>query len=389
MRARIEYHFRVGLKIKEIREKRAMSSLELAQSTKLSHKVIKNIEEGKRDIKISELFRISKALGIRIGGFLNSCDLQQYERKKEELIDSYIPLNVLSTVLDLSVDHIKVLCTNKEIPFYKINNKYFFRASQINTWLHCHCSSKKKINESQFPCVKIFGIEPLISTGEAAKFLGCSKAEIYSLRAYIPRYYIRKRIKFRISDIENALKNRRVDAWEITSQISRWRSPFVKAYPTREQMLVQEASREKKYNERARPGYIVRTESFESHDIEDLKQEVQAFLDKEVNKYNALGCLYSYDEYSKYYRCEAKWWGLPEGRENFRVHSTGLSSDTPNHLHEKVMKLRDTKIPPGDFIGIDYFTWGASFIENCHCARVTYYMPRKTNETGEEKNEKI
>lgn len=164
MSVRTEYHFRVGLKIKEIREKLCISIQELAGKSKLNPNTLQSIERGQRDIKVNELFRISKALNIRIGGFLNSCDSQIYQRRKEEMIDGYISIKELSKALDLSTNHIRQLCLNKEIPFRMLDRKYFFKGSDINVWLIHHLSSRKKIKENPFEYINIFGIEPLIST---------------------------------------------------------------------------------------------------------------------------------------------------------------------------------------------------------------------------------
>jgi excisionase family DNA binding protein len=380
MSLKIDYHSRVGKKIGEIRERLGVSLQEISEKAKINQKTLQSIENGHRDIKISELFCIAKALNVRIGGFLNSCDFQVYQRRKEESIDGYISIKELSKALDISTNQIRRLCSHKEIPFHMLNKKYYFKGSDINAWLEHHLSSRKKIKENPFEYLKVFGIEPLISTKEVARLIGCSQSEVYDLRTKIPCYRIGRRTKFRISDIENALRKERIDLWEISTRIGAWRTPFVKAFSTKEEKIAEDESWEKKYDERARPGYVIKTKAYENNDYAELKREVQAFLDTEVNKHNALGCSYSYDEGSNYFNCEVKWWGLPEGRESYRVHSTGLSSDSPNHLHEKVMKFKEIKISPGDFIGVDYFTWGMSFLEKCHHARVTYYLPKKTDE---------
>lgn len=122
----------------------------------------------------------------------------------------------------------------------------------------------------------------------------------------------------------------------------------------------------------------------ENPDINDLKNEVQEFLDKEVNKYNRLGCQYSYNERDKVFSCEAKWWSLPEGREDYKVHSAGLSSDSPDSLRDKVDKYIQLRITPGNFIGIEYFTWGAFMTDRCHHARISYYIPKKENQEEKE-----
>ncbi len=144
--------------------------------------------------------------------------------------------------------------------------------------------------------------------------------------------------------------------------------------------MAKEASWERRYAERARPGYVVKTKTFESSNIEDLKKEVEAYTGAQVNKYNLLGCRYSYNEINRMFSCEAKWWAMPEGRENCKVHSAGLSSETPNKLHEKVERFKKIKVPPGELIGVEYYSWGASFTPRCHQARITYYVPKKTTD---------
>ncbi len=380
MRARTQFHARVGKNIREIRERLAINPQELSQKAQMSLKTIEAIEGGRRDIKVSELYSISKALNIRLSGFLNSCDYKAYERKKEETIDSYISFKKLSEILDISAKRLKELCFNKEIPFYEMNGKYFFKASQINGWLRHHCGSRKKVEEKGFQSVKIFGVEPLISTKEAAQLLGCSGHEIYRLRLRIPYYRVGRRIKFRVSEIENALRKNRTDLWEISTGIGGWRSSFVQAQPAMEEKMVREASWERRYVDRARPGYIVKTKTFESADFEELRKEVEEYTGAQVNKYNLLGCNYSYNEIKRLFSCEAKWWDMPEGRENYSVHSAGLSSDSPDKLHEKVARFKQIKVPPGDLIGVEYYTWGESFTSRCHQARITYYLPKKTTE---------
>ena len=73
-----KYHERVGRKIQEIREKCGVTVPDLADKSGLNENAIKSIENGRRDIKVSELFEISKALDIRISAFLNPCDSKFY-----------------------------------------------------------------------------------------------------------------------------------------------------------------------------------------------------------------------------------------------------------------------------------------------------------------------
>lgn len=376
MSQRSQYHVRVGRKLAEIRERLGVSIQELSEKSKINPKTIQAIENGHRDIKISELYCLSQALNIRIGGFLNSCDSQVYQRRKEEMIDGYIPLKELSKTLDISPTNLKRLCYNKEIPFHLLNNKYYFKGKDINAWLTHHLNGRIKVKENPFEYLKVYGIEPLISTKEAARLLGCSQSEIYDLRTKIPFYIVGRRSKFRISDIEYTLSKERVDLWEISTRTGSWRSPFIKPSPTKQQKIAEDESCERRYIQSNRPGYIVKTKEFEQPDFLLLKNEVQEFLGKDINKYNLLGCRYTYHEGSQAFTCEVKWWGLPDGRENFRVHSAGLSSDSPDGLRGKVEKLKKLKIGPGNFICTDYFTWMPFLNDRSHHARVTYYIPK-------------
>jgi hypothetical protein len=76
------------------------------------------------------------------------------------------------------------------------------------------------------------------------------------------------------------------------------------------------------------------------------------------------------------YSCELKWWGLPEGREDYRIHSTGLSSDSPDKLRDKVDRLLK-KVPKEDLIDVDYYSWFLTWDDKPHHARVTYYLPKE------------
>jgi hypothetical protein len=149
----------------------------------------------------------------------------------------------------------------------------------------------------------------------------------------------------------------------------------MKASPTKQQKIAEDESWEKRYIQNSRPGYIIKTKKIEHAEFEFLKNEVQEFIDKEVNKYNLLGCRYEFNEGNQVFTCEIRWWGLPYGREHFRVHSAGLSSDSPDTLREKVERLKKLKIAPGNYICTDYYSWGAFMTDRCHHARVTYYIP--------------
>jgi transcriptional regulator with XRE-family HTH domain len=167
-----KYHERVGRKIQEIREKCGVTVPDQADKSSLSENAIKSIENGGRDIKASDLFEISKTLDVRISAFLNPCDSRFYKRGKEESIDCYIPLKKLCELLDISEASLREFCLNDEIPHEKIGGRYFFIASEINNWLKSPCGVKRRVKQDEGKILKIYGIEPLISTREAARLLG-------------------------------------------------------------------------------------------------------------------------------------------------------------------------------------------------------------------------
>jgi len=381
MASKMEFHEKVGKRIKEIREECGVALPELAAKCGIGENIIELIENGRRDIKISELFEISKALDVRITSFINRADYKLYKKREADLIDRYIPLKRLSEILDIGDSAIRELCKNDEIPYLSIAGKYFFKASEVNEWLEHHCGIKKKIKEDQSQRTTIYGIEPLISAKEAGEILGCSWNFVFSLRGKVRYFRIGGRIKFRLSDIENYRDRKRVEPWEISTNISRWKSKFVWPEPSTEERMIAEASWERKYKENSRPGYIVKEKRLSSFDFEDLKNEVREFIAAQILvKSNLLGYNYFIIQRKREYGCTIKWWSLPDGRENHRVHSTGLSSDSPDKLRDKVERLKK-RIPKEDLIDVDYYSWRYLFDEKRHNARVTYYRPKKKIES--------
>jgi len=371
------FHERVGRKIKEIREKCGITIPDLSDNSGLSVSALNSIESSRRDIKLSELFNISKALNVRISAFLNPCDSQIYKKRKEEDIENYISLKSLSPTLNISESRLRIYCKNNEIPYYKISGKHFFKASEINEWLKHHCGSKKKIKKEQKIRIRVFGVEPLISVKEAAEILDCSSTFIYRLGSEVPYYRIGGSIKYKLSDIEDYRDKKRIDIWEISTRIEKWKTSYVWPEPSTEERMVNQASFRRSYNERARPGYVVKEKTYRSTDFKDLKQTTEEFIkDHILAKSNLLECDYFIINRLNLYGCSLKWWGLPYGRENNKVHSTGLKSDSPDKLREKVEKLLE-RIPEDDLINVDYYTWGASYTDECHNARITYYLPKK------------
>jgi len=318
---------------------------------------------------------------VRISSFLNPCDSQLYKRRKEEDIKCYVSLENLSQMLNISKASLRQLCWNKEIPFYKIRGKYFFWVPDINNWLKHHLESRKKIKEVQKEKIRIFGIEPLITQQEASEILGCSTSVIYRLRGMIPHYKIGGRYRFKLSDLENYREKERVDFWEVPTRIGKWRSSYFWREPTKEEKLCKEESYTREYNENARPGYIVRKKYFYSPDFIDLKQDVEDFIKKNIPvKTDLLGKRYFVIDRKGTYGCLVEWWGLPEGRENYKIHSTGLSDYSPEEISEKVDNFIKRKVKSEDIISVEFYTFGSSFTAKCHCARVTYYLPKDKKE---------
>jgi transcriptional regulator with XRE-family HTH domain len=376
MSKRPDFSERVAYRIKDIREKTGMEIEALSNQTGLSINALRLIESGRRDIKVSELFLVSKALDIRITALLAPCDHQLYSRRKEENLDCYISLKDLSEILDISEKRLRELCRNNEIPHLEISRKHFFKASDINIWLEHHLGSKKKIKKPSRSIVKIYGIEPLFSPKEAGEILGCSHTFVRRLGLTVPYYRIGGRIKYRISDIENYRDSRKVDPWEISTRVDRWKSRFVWPEPSQEENLLKALSFDRKYDENARPGYVVRQIFLESPDLDELKGDVDEFIKNNIPvKSNLLVYRYYNIRHHRLYGCELKWWALPEGRKGYKVHSTGLKSSSPDDLRDKVEKYIETKIPKKDFIEVSYFNFPFSFYDKQHHARITYYLP--------------
>jgi hypothetical protein len=189
------------------------------------------------------------------------------------------------------------------------------------------------------------------------------------------------RVKFKISDIENYRDSKKVDLWEISTRTGSWRSRYVWPEPSQEERYLKDNSFERKYNERGRPGYVVREYTLESPDLEDLKEKADKYIEDNICiKSNVLVCRYYSIEYRKLYGCELKWWSLPEGREGYRVHSTGLSSKSPDELRGKVERFVKKRVPKSDLIDVDYSSSFFSFDTRTHRARITYYRPKETSD---------
>ena len=64
------FSIKVGLKIKQLREERHITQLQLADKCDMEKNNIGRIENGRRNIKLFTLMRICKALDISMSEFL-------------------------------------------------------------------------------------------------------------------------------------------------------------------------------------------------------------------------------------------------------------------------------------------------------------------------------
>lgn len=255
MAERKSFHQRVSAKIREIREKCGETMEGLAKSSGLSENALKLIESGSRDIKISELFRISRALNVRISLFLGPCDFQFYTRRKEEDIKCHVFLKNLSLILGISDSKIRGLCMTGEIPHSQINGRYFFFAPDVNDWLRHHLSARKRLKEKQISRTRIFGMGPMLSVNETVEIFGCSPSLVRRLIWDISYYRIGKSIRLRPSDLENYMSRNRIKPLNITTRIGTWKSPAFCAEPSTGERMTREASFRRSYSEYGRLGY--------------------------------------------------------------------------------------------------------------------------------------
>lgn len=66
-----QLYIRIGDKIKEIKTAKAMTSQELAAKCNFEKSNLSRIEAGKTNITIKTLYKISKALGVKIKDLLD------------------------------------------------------------------------------------------------------------------------------------------------------------------------------------------------------------------------------------------------------------------------------------------------------------------------------
>jgi quercetin dioxygenase-like cupin family protein len=73
-----------GAKMKQLRQLRKISFEHLANKTGLSHRYLRDIEEGKIIPPVSAVIQISKALSIDSGSFLSAEEQEALEKKRKE-----------------------------------------------------------------------------------------------------------------------------------------------------------------------------------------------------------------------------------------------------------------------------------------------------------------
>lgn len=69
---RLDAQARVGLRIKELRAERGVSQDALAYSIGMSRTYFAEVETGKRNVSIKNIFRIAEGLGVSLKEFFDS-----------------------------------------------------------------------------------------------------------------------------------------------------------------------------------------------------------------------------------------------------------------------------------------------------------------------------
>lgn len=75
----------LGLQIKDIRLRKGLTQENLSLESNISRSHIAMIEAGKRDITVSSLFRISRALKVSMSEIFSFDDLDKFKFDIEEL----------------------------------------------------------------------------------------------------------------------------------------------------------------------------------------------------------------------------------------------------------------------------------------------------------------
>lgn len=74
-----------GKKLKELRQSKGLTQEELYFKSNISRSHIGMIEKGKRDITLSAVFKLSRALDINLYDFFDFDSLEKYQLENDEL----------------------------------------------------------------------------------------------------------------------------------------------------------------------------------------------------------------------------------------------------------------------------------------------------------------
>jgi len=79
----VEIKLKIGLRIKELREKSEMSQKDLAYSADLDRSYIASIENGQRNVSIVNIEKIATALNVSVKEFFKSNDFENTPTNKK------------------------------------------------------------------------------------------------------------------------------------------------------------------------------------------------------------------------------------------------------------------------------------------------------------------
>lgn len=103
----------MGNRLRQMREERNLTQMQLAELTDMSDRAISNIETGKANPHFDHVILIAKALGISLNRLVSDVVSEQKEEYLSEIIDS---------VYDWSEDELKHLL--RYIEFYRNERAY-------------------------------------------------------------------------------------------------------------------------------------------------------------------------------------------------------------------------------------------------------------------------
>lgn len=108
----------VGQIIKKLREQKKMSQRELSAATGLSNTAISYIEKGIYDIKMSNLAKIARALGITVEDIMKQVELENAEEEKEQKLEKG-DIQKESTIDEPSVEEIEDFLAGRKMLMFK------------------------------------------------------------------------------------------------------------------------------------------------------------------------------------------------------------------------------------------------------------------------------